>query len=320
MMKFIKHSTFWKNYIGLLFAIILLSTLLTLTASNFLDTANFVNIGNQIAINLIIAVGMTIVITTGGIDLSVGANVALTGIIAASVLKKLEPGLESAMVSIFVGIAIGMLIGIINGTLITRLSLPPFIATLGMMITVRGVALIYSNGRVVYGLHENFLNLFSGFYGPIPKPIVVAAVVCILGIFILNKTIVGRYAIAIGGNERCVEVCGINVNKYKMIVYAISGSLAAISGLTLTSMMNAAEPIAGNLYELDAIAVVVMGGTSLTGGKGSVIGTLLGALLLGIVRNGLNLMQVQPYYHQLVTGIIILFSVVINSIQSKSSS
>jgi ribose transport system permease protein len=221
------------------------------------------------------------------------------------------------ILGMFLGLATGTVIGIVNGLIINALGVPPFIATLGTMGVMRGLALIASNGRVLYGMPKGFESTFAGFIGGVPKPVILAIVIAIIGAFILNKTTLGRYAKAIGGNERCVRVCGINIEKRKLTIYAIGGVLASISGLALTSMMNAAEPIAGNFYELDAIAVVVMGGTNLMGGKGTMLGTILGALMLGIVRNGLNIMKVPANYHQLLVGIIILVAVIIGSRRNR---
>jgi ribose/xylose/arabinose/galactoside ABC-type transport system permease subunit len=304
-----------SNFIGLIGAIAVISIFLTIASPYFLKGTNFINISNTIAINIIIAVGMTLVITSGGIDLSVGSNVALTGIIVATFyLKTGTQSVVGVIAGIIIGLLTGIMIGIINGTIINLLNVPPFIATLGTMGVMRGLALVVSNGRVLYSMPEGFEKTFAGFIGGvIPKPVIVAIVIAIIGGFILNRTTLGRYAKALGGNERCVRVAGIHIEKYKLIIYTIVGALSSISGLALTSMMNAAEPIAGNFYELDAIAVVVMGGTSLMGGRGTMLGTILGALLLGLVRNGLNIMKVPPNFHQLLVGIIILVAVVIGS-------
>jgi ribose/xylose/arabinose/galactoside ABC-type transport system permease subunit len=318
-MKIRIRSPFLNSYIGLIAAVVGISIFLSIASPYFLKVTNFVNIGNQIAINLIIAVGMTLIITSGGIDLSVGSNVALTGIIVALFYLKMPNASSVPMIilGLLLGLATGTTIGIINGTIINTLGVPPFIATLGTMGVMRGLALIASNGRVLYGMPTGFESIFAGFIGGIPKPVIVAIVIAIIGVFILNKTTLGRYAKAVGGNEQCVRVCGIKIERLKLIIYAIGGVLASISGLALTSMMNAAEPIAGSFYELDAIAVVVMGGTNLMGGKGTMIGTILGALLLGIVRNGLNIMKVPANYHQLLVGIIILVAVVIGSMRNR---
>jgi ribose/xylose/arabinose/galactoside ABC-type transport system permease subunit len=311
-------KVFFSTYIGPILAILALSIFLSLVSPYFLNATNFINIGNQIAINVIIATGMTMVICSGGIDLSVGSNVALTGVIVAVYFSVAGSGFFSVLFGIILGIVVGMLIGFMNGMVISLLRVPPFITTLGTMGVVRGLALVFSGGRPLMGMPDNFLSVFSGFVEGIPKPVIVATLIALLGAFLLNKTTLGRYAKALGGNERCVRISGIHAKKYKIILYTFEGALAAISGLALTSMMATAEPIAGNWYELEAIAVVVMGGTSLQGGKGTILGTVLGALLLGITRNGLNLIHVPANYHQLLVGVIILLAVVAGSFTRAS--
>jgi ribose transport system permease protein len=314
------RSPFFRNYIGILGAIVVISIFLSIASPYFLKINNFINIGNQIALNLIIAVGMTLVITIGGIDLSVGANVALTGIVVALYFYAAGGSTIAVIGGLCVGLGVGIGIGTINGFLVTRLNVPPFIATLGGMVAFRGLALVLSNGRVLYGLPKSFEAVVGGFIGgAVPKSIVVASLVAAIAVFLLNKTTLGRQIKAIGGNEQCLKVCGINIYRMKMITYIIGGAMAAISALALTSMMNAAEPNAGNFYELEAIAVVVMGGTNLMGGKGTVVGTILGALLLGLVRNGLNIMKVPPNFHQLIVGLIILGAVIAGSTRDKSA-
>jgi ribose transport system permease protein len=312
------RNPFLANYIGIIGAIVVIGIFLSFASPYFLKANNFVNIGNQIAINLIIAVGMTLVITSGGIDLSVGANVALTGIVVALYFSIAGDDPYLIFLGLLLGIVVGAGIGLVNGFIINRLNVPPFITTLGTMVAFRGLALVLSNGRVLYGMPKGFESVFAGFvWGGIPKPVIAAIVTSMVGVFLLNNTTLGRYIKALGGNEQCVRVNGINIKRIKIIIYALGGAMASISGLALTSMMNAAEPIAGNFYELDAIAVVVMGGTNLMGGKGTVVGTILGALLLGVVRNGLNIMRVAPNYHQLVVGVIILAAVIAGSRKSS---
>lgn len=307
-------SPFAGNYIGLILAIFVSSIGLAIASPYFLSWVNVVNITNQIAVNTIIAVGMTIVITTEGIDLSVGSIVAMSSVAMASIMRLLPSGPAAAIVGIVSGIALGVAAGLVNGVLINAIGVPPFIATLGMMVSLRGLALIISNGRVIFNLPGEFETVFSGFvFGIFPRPIIIALVAVFLGYVYLNHTPFGRYGTAIGGNERCATVAGITIHRVKYVVYAISGALAALSGLTLTGMMSAAEPIAGVFFELDAVAVVVMGGTSLQGGRGTVFGTFLAALLLGIIRNGLNLLQVPAYYQQLLVGFFILVAVLAGS-------
>ncbi len=297
---------------GPVVAILFFSVLLSIYSPHFLHTANFINISNQISINIILAVGMTILITSGGIDLSVGANVAFTGVLIALYFRGAETG-GNPFVGVLIGLGSGAFIGLVNGLLVTLLKAPPFIATLGTMSVFRGLALVLSGGRPLMGINETFIGYFSGFVGSVPLQFIIALVIVASGFIILNHTRIGRYAKAVGGNERAVRVSGLPVNRFKLILYMLTGCLAAIGGMVLTSMMAVAEPIAGNLYELDAVAVVVMGGTLMQGGKGSIVGTLLGAILLGIVRNGLNIVGVPANYQQLFVGLIIMVSVIASS-------
>lgn len=302
-----------NKYAGLIVAIVLLSVILAFFSPYFLKINNFINIGNQIAINVIIAMGMTLVICSGGIDLSVGANVALTGIIVALFFQDGRSDPLSVVVGLLIGLVVGIAIGLVNGVIVSLLRVPPFIATLGTTGVFRGLALIFSKGRPIMGMPDNFLAVFSGFLYGIPKPVIAALVIAAMAAFLFYKTTLGRYIRGMGGNEQCIRICGINLYKYKVLIYTITGCLGAVSGLVLTTTMATADPLAGNWFDLEAIAVVVMGGTSLEGGKGTIYGTLLGALLLGLVRNGLNILGVQANYHQLFVGIIILIAVLLNS-------
>jgi ribose transport system permease protein len=299
-------------YSGPFIAILIIGIFLSLTSPQFLKISNFVNISNQIAINIILAVGMTILITSGGIDLSVGANVALTGVVVAIYFRAGQSE-GSAIAGILLGLSVGTVLGLVNGLIVAYLKAPPFITTLGTMGVFRGLALILSGGRPLMGINDVFLNTFSGFIGPVPKQFLIALLLAALGGFILNRTAIGRIAQVMGGNEKTLRVSGIPIELYKVLMYVLTGVLAAIGGLVLTSMMAVAEPIAGQFYELDAVAVVVMGGTPLQGGKGTVLGTLLGAILLGIVRNGLNMLGVEANYQQLFIGLIIMIAVISGS-------
>jgi len=308
-----KTKEFFSSvYSGPIIAILVIGLFLTIFSPQFLKVSNFVNISNQIAINIIIAVGMTILITSGGIDLSVGANVALTGVIIALYFRAMPEG-GSPLVGILIGLGIGALLGLINGVVVAYLKAPPFITTLGTMGVYRGFALVLSGGRPLMGINENFVHIFSGFIGAMPRQFLIALLFTGMGAFILNRTSVGRIAQCMGGNERTLRVSGIPVELYKILMYMITGILAALAGMVLTSMMAVAEPIAGQFYELDAVAVVVMGGTLLQGGKGTVFGTLLGAILLGVMRNGLNMLGVPANYQQLFVGLIIMIAVISGS-------
>jgi ribose/xylose/arabinose/galactoside ABC-type transport system permease subunit len=308
MSKWLKTCPYRGSLIGILVFFVALSIL----SPVFLSMNNFVNIFNQITVNAIIAAGITLLIISGGIDLSVGSILALCGIFTANYFRNAPAG-GSVLIGILIGVVIGVSCGLFNGLLIAYLHIPPFIATLGTMSIFRGMALVFSGGRPLMDLNERYINLFTGFIGPLPKQFVLAILISLLLYLVLERTSVGRVAFALGGNERCVMISGINIKTYKLLFYGLSGLLAALGGMVLTSMIAAAEPIAGMNYEMDAIAVVVMGGTSMEGGKGNILGTLLGAILLGIVRNGLNLLGVDANYQQLFIGLIIMIAIVSGS-------
>lgn len=298
---------------GIVLALIGLCIVLSFLSPYFLTVNNLLNVLLQASINLIVAIGMTFVITSGGIDLSVGSIVALAGIIMALALNA-GTGLVIACLA---ALAVGASIGAGNGFLITRFRLPPFIVTLGTMSIVRGLALIISDGRPVYGLPQEQLRIISGSIGPVPIPVIIAAVVAVIAYIVMNHTIIGEYTIAIGGNEEAARLSGINVRLFKVIIYGISGLMCGLAGIILTARLSAAEPIAGMLYELDAIAATVIGGTSLMGGQGSITGTVVGALLMSVLRNGLNLLNIQSYYQQVVIGSVIIAAVALDMLRKR---
>ncbi len=300
-----------RPYIGPLAATIAMALALSVISPRFLDANNFVNIANQITVNIILAVGMTILITSGGIDLSVGANIALTGVIVAQFFRTIsDPGVINALAGVGIGLTIGALLGLINGVIVAYLAAPPFITTLGTMSVFRGLALVLSGGRPLMGINPSFVSTFTGFVAGVPKQFLLALLMVATGGYLLNRTTIGRVATVMGGSERCAVVSGLPTRAYKVLFYVITGILGGIGALMLTAMMAVAEPIAGNFYELEAVAVVVIGGTNLMGGFGTVIGTLVGAVLLGIARNGLNLLGVPANFQQLIVGLIIMIAVV----------
>lgn len=275
----------------------------------FLTPRNLLQVALQAAINSIIAVGMTFIITSGGIDLSVGSMVAFAGIVAALVMRDTSLG---PLVGFLVAVAVGALCGLFNGLLITRVRLQPFIATLGTMGIFRGLALIVSNGRPVYGFDQSFVAIFAGTLGIVPVQVIVAAIVAAIGWFTLTQTRFGKYTIAIGGNEETTKLAGIPIQRYKLGIYSLGGLLTGIAAALLTARLSSADPIAGTLFELDAIAATVMGGTSLTGGEGTILGTIVGALIISLVRNGMNIFNVPGFWQQLVIGSVIILAVVLD--------
>ncbi|PDT04476.1 ABC transporter permease [Rhizobium chutanense] len=290
-----------------LFAIMLIFGLL---APDFLSQRNLLNILQQSSINACLALGMTLVIISGGIDLSVGPTAAIAAVISATLLVAGIP----VPVAILAGLGIGVLCGLVNGVLVAYAGLQPFIVTLGTLSTYRAIALIYTGGNPVLGVPQGFRALFNGNVAGIPNSVVMVAVVALLAWVLLKKTPLGEYLLAVGGNEEAAYVAGVPIAITKITAYVISAVLAALASMILIGRLGAAEPILGNLWELDAIAAAAIGGASLMGGKGSVIGTLLGAIILGAMRNGLTLMNVQAFYQLLATGLIILVAMMIDRV------
>lgn len=294
----------YKSLIGFFILCIIISII----TPRFLTLTNITNVLTQISVNAIIAVGMTFVILTGGIDLSVGSILAISGALAASILKSTG----NIFLALSVAIIVGGLIGILNGILIARGKIQAFIVTLASMTIFRGATYVYTNGTPISGLGGIFGDIGNSKLGPIPVPVLITLIIVLIAFYVLNETRFGRYLYALGGNEDSAKLSGINTNKIKTMVYGISGIAAAISGIIITSRIGSASPNAGNGFELDAIAAVVIGGTSLSGGEGSVVGTIIGALIIGVLNNGLNLMNVSPFYQSIVKGLVILIAVLID--------
>lgn len=281
----------------------------------FLTKRNLLQVALQASINAVIAVGMTFIITSGGIDLSVGSMAGFAGVVTAIALRDYGVGYLGGF---FVAAAAGAACGMFNGLLITRANLQPFIATLGTMGIFRGLALVTSDGRPIYGFNRRFIDTFSGeTVFDIPKPVIVAAAVAVVGWLILTQTRFGKYTIAIGGNEETTGLAGIPIKRYKLGIYTLGGFLTGIAAVLLTARLSSADPIAGNLFELDAIAATVMGGTSLTGGEGSILGTMVGALIISLVRNGMNILNVQTFWQQFVIGSVIILAVMLDQWRKK---
>lgn len=293
-------------FIGLILLIVVISIM----NSAFLDLSNLLNLLRQVSINGLIAFGMTFVILTGGIDLSVGSILALSSAFTAILITS---GLDP-IVALIVGVLGGFLLGVFNGVLVTFGSMAPFIATLATMTIFRGLTLVITDGNPITNLGDSYMfQLFGkGYFFGIPVPAVTMIIVFIILAIILQKTTFGRHTYAIGGNEVASKISGIKVNRVKILIYGISGLMSALAGAILTSRLNSAQPTAGTSYELDAIAAVVLGGTSLTGGKGRIVGTFIGVLIIGVLNNGLNLLGVSSFYQQVVKGIVILIAVLID--------
>jgi ribose transport system permease protein len=302
---------FFSHYarqLGTLSGLFGLCVVLWALTPHFLTVSNLLNIAEQAAIIAIVAVGMTFVIITGGIDLSVGSVLAFAGVVMASALHAGVP------VPLALGVALGtgLLCGLLNGALITLGRLPPFIATLGMMSVARGTALMFTEGRPVSGFSDGFRSLATGEVVGVPVSVIIMVGVYALAHVVLTRTKLGRYTYAIGGNEEAALLSGVNVRVYKAVVYGLAGMLSGLAAVLLTARLNSAQPIAGMMYELDAIAATVIGGTSLLGGEGTVVGTLIGALIMAVLRNGLNILGVPSFVQQVVIGSVIIAAVLID--------
>lgn len=304
------HVLSFVHQYGIIIAFFLLCGVLSFTSEYFLTTKNIVNVLRQTSINGILALGMTMVILTRGIDLSVGSVLALSGIVSASLVHGADA--MPATVAVLAGLGVGLGCGLVNGFVVARLGVPPFVATLGMLSVARGLTYIYSDGMPIANLSDSFLWLGQGRLFEVPIPVFILAGVFIALWVLLNKTTFGRYIYAVGGSEKSAKTAGIGTKKVLVATYALAGMLAGLGGLILTARTTTGLPQAGQSYELDAIAAVVIGGTSLAGGVGTVRGTLFGALIIGVINNGLDLMGVSSFYQQVVKGVIIVCAVLLD--------
>jgi ribose/xylose/arabinose/galactoside ABC-type transport system permease subunit len=318
-----------RTFLALIVLVVVFSILMP---NRFLHVNNLVILTKQVAINAILGIGVTFVILTGGIDLSVGSIVGLTGMIAGGLIYEgliLRPFGISIFFNVWIvaliALAVGVLIGLINGLLITKFNVPPFIATLGTMYMARGAALLRSNGRTFPNLvgHETLGNQGFPALGQktflyLPYPIWIMIGLAIIAVFLSKKTPFGRNVYAVGGNEQAARLSGVRVNKIKLLCYMISGFCASIVGLIITSQLVAAHPATGEAFEMNAIAAVVLGGTSLAGGKGTIAGTLIGAFVIGVLNNGLVLMGVTTFWQTVIKGFVIVLAVVVDQLQQRA--
>ncbi|WP_301107763.1 ribose ABC transporter permease [Sporosarcina sp.] len=296
--------------LGPVIGLLLIVVIISIMSPSFLTLNNLFNVLRQVSINALIAFGMTFVILTGGIDLSVGSILALTGAVTAGMMSS---GMDP-LLAMLLGVLLGVVLGAINGLIIAKGKVAPFIATLATMTIFRGLTLVYTEGRPISGLGDSaiFTLLGKGYFFGIPVPVITMSITFAVLYFILKKTTFGRRVYAVGGNEEASRLSGINVDRIKIYVYSLAGGLTAVASLILTSRLNSAQPTAGNMFELDAIAAVVLGGTSLTGGRGWIVGTLVGALIIGVLNNGLNLIGVSSFFQQVVKGAVILIAVLLD--------
>ncbi|WP_049621309.1 ABC transporter permease subunit [Frateuria defendens] len=299
----------WMQRLGPLIGLLLLSLALSVLSPDFLTTGNLLTVLRQVSINALIAFGMTFVILAGGIDLSVGAILAFTGAIAAGLMAA---GHGMAL-SVLAALGLGLLLGVLNGVLVSWGKVAPFIATLGSMTLLRGLTLSYTAGQPIAVGNGGFALIGNGYLAHlVPNPVIWMFIAFALGGFLLRGTVFGRHVFALGGNEEAARLSGVRINLVKLGVYGLSGLLSAFAGVVLTSRLYSAQATAGSGYELDAIAAVVLGGTSLAGGRGWLVGTLIGALLIGFLNNGLNLLGVSSFYQQVVKGAVILVAVLLD--------
>lgn len=296
-------------------ALLLMGIVFGISNSNFFGLFNLMNIARQVSVITILATGMTYVIITAGIDLSMGSVIALSSCLAAGAMHSTGSGL----VGLVVGLGVGLLCGLFNGMLIAWVKIPPFVATLAAMAITRSLALVYTQGRPITRLPASFRVIGAGDILGVPVPIIIGALIVAAGYLILRHTKYGLYVYAIGGNERASYLSGINLARTKIVTYCISGLLAAFSGLILIARLNSAQPTLGSGYELEAVAAAVIGGCSLAGGQGNVIGTVIGASLMGVLDNGLNLMHVSSYWQQAARGVVILLAVIIDRVGRKEA-
>jgi len=323
MLELKSHKEFLVRFQSLL-ALLLMVVIFSVFAEGFFTKDNFWLVLRQVSVNTCLSVGMTLVILTGGIDLSVGSILALSGAIMAGLLKN---GVELPTFNLFIsftlfgavmaGLLTGSFLGFFNGLMITRFKIPPFVATLAMLTIARGLTELWTGGAAITGLGQTFGFLGTGWFLGIPVQVWTCAAIVVIALVLLRKTRFGRYIYAVGGNERAARLSGLNVNRIKLLVYTLGGALSAVGGLIVTSKLNSATPTAGDGYELDSIAAVVIGGTSLSGGKGSVLGTILGALIIGVLNSGLIILRVPPFWQKVIKGFVILLAVVIDKLNSK---
>jgi ribose transport system permease protein len=307
-----------------LLALVVMVVALSLASEQFLTVPNLRNILLQISVNLCLSIGMTLIILTGGIDLSVGAILGLSGAVAAGLLKnglalnwfgvQLQFTVPGAIIA---GVGTGLALGWFNGLAITRFKLPPFVATLGMLSIGRGLTMLWTNGFPITALGPTFGFIGAGFLLGVPMAVWISAALVVLFYLVSIHTTLGRYIYAVGGSEKAAACAGLNVDRIKIWVYTLAGGLAAVAGLILTARLDAADPKAGLGYELDSIAAVVIGGTSLSGGRGSILGTVLGCFIIGVLNNGLVLLEVSPFWQQVIKGLVILVAVAVDKMGSK---
>lgn len=318
-----KYLEQFKRFQSVL-ALALMVIALAFMTDKFFTVDNSLNVLRQICANLCLSIGMTIIILSGGIDLSVGSMLALSGAVAAGLLKN---GIVIPSTDVFIevtvsgailaGLLVGTALGWFNGLVITRFKLPPFVATLGMLSIARGLTMLWTGGFPITRLGDSFGFMGSGHFIGIPMPVWISAALIAVFVVLMKRTRFGRNVYAVGGNEKAATLSGLNVNRIKLLVYTLGGLLSGVAGLLVTARLDSATPNAGLSYELDSIAAVVIGGTSLNGGRGSIMGTVLGCLIIGVLNNGLVLLEVSPFWQQVIKGAVILVAVAVDKMGQR---
>lgn len=308
---------YFKENLGIIVAFLVLCVFLSVfpkTSGSFFTRQNIFNVLRQISTNLFLACGMTMVIILGGIDLSVGSIIALSGCISAGCVARYNLPLPIALL---MGLLVGLLVGMFNGVVISKTTIPAFIVTLATMNIAKGLAYVYTGGSPVRVVTKEWQFLGAGYVGIFPTPVVILVIVLIITAIIMNKTKMGRHMYAVGGNQQAAEFSGIKVEKVKFFVHAFSGLMAGLAGIVLASRMYSGQPTAGDGAEMDAIAAVVVGGTSMAGGSGKIGGTIIGGLIIGVLNNGLNLLNVNSFWQYVVKGVVILLAVFLDYFRNK---
>ena len=308
---------YFKENLGIIVAFLVLCVFLSVfpkTSGSFFTRQNIFNVLRQISTNLFLACGMTMVIILGGIDLSVGSIIALSGCISAGCVARYNLPLPIALL---MGLLVGLLVGMFNGAVISKTTIPAFIVTLATMNIAKGLAYVYTGGSPVRVVTKEWQFLGAGYVGIFPTPVVILVIVLIITAIIMNKTKMGRHMYAVGGNQQAAEFSGIKVEKVKFFVHAFSGLMAGLAGIVLASRMYSGQPTAGDGAEMDAIAAVVVGGTSMAGGSGKIGGTMIGGLIIGVLNNGLNLLNVNSFWQYVVKGVVILLAVFLDYFRNK---
>lgn len=306
-------ANFYSKY-GIFLLFVVMFLLMSVTNENFLTGVNITNISKQIVVITILACGEQLMVIAGLIDLSVGSVLALAGCVSAAVIKTTG----NAVFALIVGLAVGLICGAVNGGILVIFEIPPFITTLATMMIARGAVFVFTDGVPISQLGDAFCFIGQGYIGPIPFPVILMILALILTWIILNKIRTGRYIYAVGGNEDAANASGVNIRFIKFFTCAYSGFMAGLAGVILMARMNSGQPIAGETYEMDAITAVIVGGTSMSGGIGNIPGTIVGSCIIGIIKNFMNLQNINSYWQKIVQGIIVCVAVIIDVRVRKS--